>query len=222
MTDLTKTKKVYPIQSKKSVIVGEVLNAVTHGIGVGLSITALILLILKALQVNNTTALASFIVYGSSLILLFLASTLYHSLKFTRAAKYLQRFDHSSIYVLIAGTYTPFCLLGIGGSFGRGICIAIWAFAIGGIIIETFFLEKLSKISVFLYLAMGWAVIFTIRPLYESIGWGGIFFLVMGGVSYSLGTIFYRKKYNNLYHVLWHLFVLAGAIFMFFAVFYYL
>ena len=101
-------------------------------------------------------------------------------------------------------------------------CIAIWIFAVGGVIIEAFFLEKFSKISVFLYLAMGWVSIFTLKPLYESMGWGGIFYLFLGGLSYSLGTIFYKRKYHNFYHVIWHIFVLAGAIFMFLAIFKYL
>ena len=105
---------------------------------------------------------------------------------------------------------------------GLIFCIAIWVFAIGGVIIEAFFLEKFSKISVFLYLAMGWVSIFTLKPLYESMGWGGILYLFLGGLSYSLGTIFYKRKYHNFYHVVWHLFVLAGAIFMFLAVFKYL
>ena len=111
---------------------------------------------------------------------------------------------------------------GIGGQEGLTFCIAIWVFAIGGVIIEAFFLEKFSKISVFLYLAMGWVSIFTLKPLYESMGWGGIFYLFLGGLSYSLGTIFYKRKYHNFYHVIWHLFVLAGAIFMFLAIFKYL
>ena len=195
----TTLKKARKVQSIKSEIIGEVLNAVTHGIGVALAITALVLLLMKAVAVNNTTQIIAFSVYGASLILLFLASTLYHSFKFTKAAKVFQRIDHSSIYLLIAG-----------------------AFAIGGVIIEAFFLEKFSKISVFLYLAMGWVSIFTLKPLYESMGWGGILYLFLGGLSYSLGTIFYKRKYHNFYHVIWHLFVLAGAIFMFLAVFKYL
>ena len=145
----TTLKKARKVQSIKSEIIGEVLNAVTHGIGVALAITALVLLLMKAVAVNNTTQIIAFSVYGASLILLFLASTLYHSFKFTKAAKVFQRIDHSSIYLLIAGTYTPFCLIGIGGQQGLTFCIAIWAFAIGGVIIEAFFLEKFSKISVF-------------------------------------------------------------------------
>ena len=218
----TTLKKARKVQSIKSEIIGEVLNAVTHGIGVALAITALVLLLMKAVAVNNTTQIIAFSVYGASLILLFLASTLYHSFKFTKAAKVFQRSDHASIYLLIAGTYTPFCLIGIGGQQGLTFCIAIWAFAIGGVIIEAFFLEKFSKISVFLYLAMGWVSIFTLKPLYESMGWGGILYLFLGGLSYSLGTIFYKRKYHNFYHVIWHLFVLAGAVFMFLAVFKYL
>ena len=209
-------RKERKAQSIKSEIIGEVLNAVTHGIGVALAITALVLLLMKAVAVNNTTQIIA------SLILLFLASTLYHSFKFTKAAKVFQRIDHSSIYLLIAGTYIPFCLIGIGGQQGFIFCIAIWVFAIGGVIIEAFFLEKFSKISVFLYLAMGWVSIFTLKPLYESMGLGGILYLFLGGLSYSLGTIFYKRKYHNFYHVVWHLFVLAGAIFMFLAVFKYL
>ena len=182
-------RKERKAQSIKSEIIGEVLNAVTHGIGVALAITALVLLLMKAVAVNNTTQIIAFSVYGASLILLFLASTLYHSFKFTKAAKVSN--DRSLFDLLIiAGTYTPFCLIGIGGQQGFIFCIAIWVFAIGGVIIEAFFLEKFSKISVFLYLAMGWVSIFTLKPLYESMGWGGILYLFLGGLSYSLGTIF--------------------------------
>lgn len=218
------TNKKAPIstQTKRSIIVGEIFNAITHGIGAGLAIVALVLLLIKAIEVQNPTKIIAYSIYGSSLILLFLASTLYHSFKLTKAAKIFQRIDHTSIYLLIAGTYTPFCLIGIGGSFGLTLCIGIWLFAIGGMFIELFFLEKFSKVSVFLYLALGWMAIFTIRPLYESMGWGGILYLIAGGASYSLGTIFYKRKYHNFYHVIWHLFVLAGAIFMFLAVFRYL
>lgn len=219
---MSKTLTTHKIQSRKSLIVGEVLNAITHGIGVGLAITALVLLLLKAIQVQNPTQMIAYSIYGSSLILLFLASTLYHSFKLTRVGKIFQRIDHSSIYLLIAGTYTPFCMLGIGGDFGLGLCIAIWIFAIGGMAIEVFFLEQFAKFSVLLYLGLGWIALFTIRPLYETMGLGGIVYLVAGGLSYSLGTIFYKRKYHNFYHVVWHLFVLAGAIFMFLAVFKYL
>ena len=139
-------KKERKVQSIKSEIVGEVLNAVTHGIGVALAITALVLLLMKAVAVNNTTQIIAFSVYGASLILLFLASTLYHSFKFTKAAKVFQRIDHSSIYLLIAGTYTPFCLIGNGGQEGLTFCIAIWIFAVGGVIIEAFFLDRKSVV----------------------------------------------------------------------------
>lgn len=207
-------------QSRKSFITGEVFNAITHGIGVGLAITALVLLIVKAVQVHNATKLVAFIIYGISLIILFLASTLYHSLIFTKASKVFQKIDHSSIYALIAGSYTPLCLLGIGGKFGITMCVVIWIFSIVGMILEILFMEKFKKVSVFFYLILGWLVIFTIKPLYESMGTTGIVFLFLGGLSYTLGTIFYKKqKQSNWFHVVWHLFVLAGAIFMFFAIF---
>lgn len=216
------SKYMKKIQSKKSVILGEILNAVTHGLGVGLSIAGLIVLILKALNIQNQIAIISFTIYGSSMILLFLASTLYHSLKFTKLGKIMQRIDHSSIYALIAGTYTPFCLLGIKGSLGIAVCIFVWIFSIIGTVLEILFLNKMAKISVFLYLAIGWVAIFTIKPLYDTIGWNGLLFILLGGASYSIGTIFYSKKHNNLYHVIWHLFVLLGSFFMYIPVFLYL
>ena len=148
----TTLKKARKVQSIKSEIIGEVLNAVTHGIGVALAITALVLLLMKAVAVNNTTQIIAFSVYGASLIL-FISShrPLYHSFKFTKAAKVFQRIDHSSIYLLIAGTDTPFCLIGIGGQQGFIFCVAIWAFAIGGVIIEAFFLESSQNICLSLF-----------------------------------------------------------------------
>jgi len=207
--------------TKKYKITNEVLNAITHGIGFGLSIAGLIILLLKGVRLQSSIHIVSYALFGSGLILLFLMSTLYHSLIFTKAKRVFRIFDHSFIFVLIAGTYSPYCLLAIRGGLGLGLFIAIWVMAILGVIYKAIWLEKSSKISTIIYLIMGWLVVFAIRPLYANIGFHGILYLVLGGLAYSVGAFFYSKKHIKFMHVVWHLFVLFGAMMMYFSVLFY-
>ena len=210
--------------TKKYLIVNEVFNAVTHGIGFGLSVAGLILLIIKGVQLHSTAHVLSYIVYGVSLMLLFLSSTLFHSLIFTRAKKVFQVFDHCSIFFLIAGTYTPFCVLSMHGWLGKALLIGIWTLAIGGVVYKSLTLHKqatVSKISTIIYLIMGWLVVIALPQLLDTIGVTGVVLLVAGGISYSLGAGFYSMKKIRFMHVVWHLFVLLAAILMFFAVYLY-
>ena len=205
--------------SKKYQITNEVLNAVTHGIGVVLSIVGFIFLMQKA---NDALSYAAYIVYGISLLLLFLASTLYHSLIFTKAKKVLQVFDHCSIYLLIAGTYTPFCLLAIRGKLGIILLTVIWVSAVIGIIYKSLTLvhqTSVSKLSTILYNIMGWGVVIALPNLYQNLGLKGLLLLVAGGITYSLGSVFYSMKHKKFMHVVWHLFVMAGALLMFYAIY---
>ena len=193
--------------SKKYLIVNEVLNAVTHGIGAGLSIAGLVILLVKGARLGSPIHVVSYAIYGSMLILLFLSSTLFHSLIFTRAKKVFQVFDHSSIFLLIAGSYTPVCLI-----------------AIVGIVYKSLTLHKqetVKNISTIIYIVLGWLCIIAARPLYESLGFTGTALLVAGGVSYTLGAAFYSLKNVRFMHVVWHLFVMLAAILMYFSVLFY-
>ncbi|WP_206912161.1 hemolysin III [Enterococcus sp. DIV0840] len=207
--------------SKKYMILNEVLNAVTHGIGAGLSIAGLVILLVKGARLGSAAHVVSYAIYGSTLVLLFLASTLFHSLIFTRAKKVFQVFDHSSIFLLIAGSYTPFCLLSIKGWLGWLLFVLIWVMAISGVVYKSLTLHKqetVKNVSTIIYIIMGWLCITAAKPLYDSLGPTGIALLVAGGVSYTLGAAFYSLKSVRFMHVVWHLFVMLGAGFMFFSI----
>ncbi|ESK65399.1 PAQR family membrane homeostasis protein TrhA [Abiotrophia defectiva] len=213
-------KETLKLSYTKQVLI-EVLNAATHGIGALLSIIATVALILKGVQHGSHLEIVSYAIYGASLFLLFLNSTLYHSFSLTRYKDVFQKIDHSSIYLLIAGTYTPYLMVSIGGLAGYGFLALVWALAIGGIIFEVSAIGRWPKLSTFLYLGLGWLSVFIIYPLAQSIPLTGILLLALGGVTYSLGTIFYRMKDNKWMHIIWHLFVLGGAVFMFYSILYF-
>lgn len=213
-------KETLKLSYTKQVLI-EVLNAATHGIGALLSIIATVALILKGVQHGSHLEIVSYAIYGASLFLLFLNSTLYHSFSLTRYKEVFQKIDHSSIYLLIAGTYTPYLMVSIGGLAGYGFLALVWALAIGGIIFEVSAIGRWPKLSTFLYLGLGWLSVFIIYPLAQSIPLTGILLLALGGVTYSLGTIFYRMKNNKWMHIIWHLFVLGGAVFMFYSILYF-
>ena len=206
------------LNSKRYLVVNEILNALTHGIGVGLSIAGLVLLVIKGAQLGSPIHIVAYAIYGSSLILLFLASTLYHSLIFTKARKVFQVFDHSSIYILIAGTYTPFCLLTIQGWLGWTLFGIIWFMALLGVIYKSIWLSRKGKSATIIYIIMGWLCLIALKPLYLGLGLTGTILLAAGGVSYTIGAIFYSFKNIKYMHVVWHLFVLAGAALMFFSI----
>lgn len=210
-----------PTFTKKYLILNEVLNAVTHGIGVLLSIAGLVLLLMKGSQSGSTIELASYIVYGTSLILLYLCSTLYHSLSFTRVRKLFKIFDHSSIYVLIAGTYTPYYLVTIGGTLGWIMFGIVWIIALSGIIFKSVAVEKFPNVSTLVYIGMGLLCVFTFKPLYEGLGRNGLYLLIAGGAAYIIGTIFYSLRSVKYMHVVWHLFVLLGTGLMFLSILFY-
>lgn len=207
--------------TRRYLILNEVLNAVTHGIGFGLSIAGLVILLIKGARLDSSIHIISYAIYGSMMILLFLFSTLFHSLMFTRAKKVFQVFDHASIFLLIAGSYTPFCLLSIQGWLGWTLFILIWLLAISGIVYKSLTLHKketLSKISTLIYINMGWLCVIAFKPLIASLGFWGTFLLASGGVSYTVGALFYSIKSVRFMHVVWHLFVMLGAGLMYFSV----
>ncbi|WP_225744071.1 hemolysin III family protein [Marinilactibacillus sp. Marseille-P9653] len=207
--------------SRGYLIWNEVLNAITHGLGVILSITGLIFLVRKGLEMGGVVEVTSYIVYGTTLILLYLCSTLYHSLTFTKAKQFFRVLDHCSIFLLIAGTYTPYTLITISGRLGILLTVMIWSIALLGVIYKTVWFKKFQGLSVWLYIIMGWISLFFLNYLYQGLGTTGFIWLVAGGLSFTVGAIFYRMKYVKFMHVVWHLFVLAGTVCMFFSIYLY-
>ena len=202
----------------------EILNSITHGIGVLLSIAGLVLLLVFAATTGygDVWKFVSFSIYGVSLIVLFTASTLYHSIQNKRIKGFLNIFDHAAIFVLIAGTYTPFTLVSLRGPWGWSIFGVIWGLAIAGVVFKLFFYtDRLRMLSAAIYLMMGWIVLVAIRPLIQEVPVGGLYWLLAGALFYSLGVVFYIRRQNRFNHVIWHLFVLAGAISHFFSIFFY-
>lgn len=204
--------------SRRYQIVNEVLNAVTHGIGVGLSIAGLVLLVIRGVQLGGAMRITAYSLYGALLVIFYLASTLFHSLVFTRASHLFQIFDHCAIYLLIAGTYTPYCLVVIKGALGWTIFGVIWAMAILGVIYKSLWLGKYQKLSTIIYVVMGWFCVLGFKPLYNGLGIHGFILLVLGGVAFTLGAVIYSFKGIKFGHVIWHLFVLLGTILMYFSV----
>lgn len=206
-----KTKRVYSTRE-------EIANAITHGIGAALAIAALVLLIVFAAIKGNVWHVVSFTVYGSTLVLLYFASTLYHSLTNLRAKGLFHKFDHISIYLLIAGTYTPFCLTALRGWIGWTVFGIVWSCAILGAVVKSISVGKHVMMSTILYVLMGWVILIAIKPLYEAMPYNGFLLLVAGGVSYTLGTIFFIRDQVKYNHSVWHLFVLGGSVLHFFSV----
>ncbi|MGD6803248.1 hemolysin III family protein [Rossellomorea vietnamensis] len=196
----------------------EIANAVTHGIGFLLSIPALVLLILAAVEKGTAWHIVSYTIFGVTMLLLYLFSTLLHSFKPSRIKKLFAILDHSAIYLLIAGTYTPFMLVSFRTPLGWTIFGIIWGLAIAGVVFKCYFVDRYQIISTIVYLLMGWMIIIAVKPLYEILSPTGFLLLLTGGIFYSIGAVFYvwnKLPYN---HAIWHLFVLAGSTFMFLCV----
>ncbi len=196
----------------------EVANAITHGIGAVLAIASLVVLVVLAVHQGTIWHVVSFSIYGSTLVLLYFSSTLYHSLARTRARKLFHKFDHISIYLLIAGTYTPFCLTALRGWIGWTVFGIVWSCAILGAILKSIAVGKRVLLSTILYVSMGWIILMVIKPLFNAISFHGFLLLVAGGVSYTLGTIFFIRDNVKYNHSVWHLFVLGGSILHFFSI----
>ncbi|PMM38740.1 PAQR family membrane homeostasis protein TrhA [Vibrio splendidus] len=197
-------------------------NAITHGLGVVLGVVGLILLLIRAFDYQaDMLTVASMTVYGSSIILLFLASTLYHSITTEKTKRLLKTLDHCAIYLLIAGSYTPFLLVGLRTPLAMGLMAVIWGIALVGIIMKIAFVYRFKRLSLFIYLAMGWLSLIVVYQLAMNINIGGLVLLAVGGVIYSLGVIFYVAKRIPYNHAIWHLFVLAGCACHFFAIYLY-
>lgn len=199
----------------------EIANAVTHGIGALLSAAALALLVVFASMYGNAWSIVSFSIYGATLILLYLFSTLYHSFQNPRVKAIFKILDHSAIYLLIAGTYTPFTLVTLRGALGWTIFGIIWGLAVLGIVLKAFFVKRFKLLSTISYVLMGWVIIIAMKPLISSLPMNGVILLVSGGILYTVGAIFYMWKKLPYNHAVFHLFVLGGSICHFSSILFY-
>jgi len=200
---------------------GDILaNAITHGIGAVLAIVGAIVLIAASTR-GTASLVASCTIFSITLVLVYVCSTLYHSLVRTRARHVFHILDHSAIYLLIAGTYTPFTLITLRGSLGWTIFGIEWGLAVAGVVFKSFAVGRFEVASALVYLAQGWFVVVAVVPLVHALGWHGIFWLGAGGVAYTLGIVFFALDRLRYFHALWHLFVLAGSVAHYLAIFFY-
>lgn len=203
---------------RKQSLQEEFANSITHGFGVLFSIVAISLLVTFSILNGSTIEIVSSSVFGASILFLYTFSTLYHAVQNEKVKSWLRTFDHIGIYFLIAGTYTPFLLLTVGGTLGWVFFSIIWSLALFGLIFKIFFTHKFKKASLILYLGMGWMAVFLVKPLYTNLDPSILSLIVAGGLSYTLGTIFYTRPSMRFAHTIWHLFVLAGTVFHFISI----
>ncbi|MBY0345450.1 MAG: hemolysin III family protein [Neisseriaceae bacterium] len=206
--------KSQPYQTKLE----EFFNALTHASGIGLSIAALVLMVIFSMAQHSVTKVVGCALFGGSLVIMYTASTLYHSMKVGRAKRAFKFIDHVSIYGVIAGTYTPTVLVILHGDWGWTLFGLVWGLALAGLLFKLLFLGRFEVLSVSIYVGMGWLAIIAIEPLYHALPLGGLLWLLAGGLSYTVGVIFYVMDRVRFAHSLWHLFVMGGSICHFFLV----
>ena len=199
----------------------ELFNSISHGSGVLFAITALVLISVFAARTGDAWKIVSGVIYGVSLVVLFTASTLYHAFPNGKVKEVFEIMDHSAIFILIAGSYTPFTLVCLRGPVGWTIFGIVWGLTLVGIIYKIFFVNKFVIFSTLIYIFMGWLIVFAMAQLAESLPTAGLFWLVLGGVLYTLGTPFYIIRKIPFHHGIWHLFVLGGSISHFITVLFY-
>lgn len=213
MAQLTADQSSY---SKKE----EFLNSISHGLGVLLSIPATLLLVHKALVKGTTIELISYIIFGISMFCLYAASTIYHAWPTHKSL--LKKIDHSSIFLMIAGTYTPVALIAIGGKSGWIVFFVEWGLALFGILFKMYFVHRFARLSLLIYLGMGWLAIVFYQPMLDYITMNGFLLLLAGGLCYTIGTYFYRNKKIPYNHAIWHVFVMGGSLFMYLTIYLYM
>lgn len=213
---------MFKVVQKKPAKGEEIGNFITHTVGTALSLIGIVILVLRAVSLKSPVRIVSFSIFGVTLILLYLSSSLYHGLtiisKSQRVYKVFRIFDHSSIFLLIAGTYTPFSLVTLRGPVGLKMFVAIWSIAIIGIILKSIFIGRFPVLFTAMYILMGWLIISVIKPLIASLPKTGILFLFLGGFFYTFGVIFYAAQKLKFNHFIWHFFVILGSIFHYFAI----
>lgn len=197
-----------------------IANSVTHGVGAALALAGAIVLVLSATGGSDWQRV-SCSVFGGTLVLVYVCSTLYHSLVRTRARHALRIIDHAAIYLLIAGTYTPFVLVPLRGRLGWLLFGIVWSLAVAGVVFKSFAVNRFAIASVVVYLGMGWLAVFAMRSLLHALTWHGIFWIALGGLFYTAGIVFYAFDRLSYFHAFWHLFVLAGSTCHYFAVLFY-
>lgn len=225
MSNIEENKEVELLLTNRYTLKEEIANCVSHGIGVIFSIVALVLLLVYSISESNVTAIVAFSIYGATGIFLYLASTLYHSFRVEGVKRILRIFDHSSIYLYIAGCYTPIALLGMEGGWRIGVIVSVWLIAVGGVtfkILTYKSYEKYKRFSLAIYLAMGWIAVLTIKPLLDNLPLPFLMYLLAGGLVYTVGTVFYAFKKIPYNHAIWHLFVLGGTVVHFIGMYKYL
>ncbi len=199
-------------------IIEEIWHAISHGVGLALSIAGLTIMVAFASMKGSAISIVSTAIFGTTLILLYGSSTLYHAVTHHDIKQRFQQFDHASIYLLIAGSYTPITLVSLGGAWGWSIFSAVWLIAGLGIYLTFVYPRRFEKLSLFLYVMMGWIIVIAIKPLLASMESGGLWLLLAGGLSYTVGVVFYVWEKLPFNHAIWHLFVLGGSILHFFMV----
>jgi len=199
----------------------ELINSITHGLGALLGIAGTAVAIVWAALFGNVFSVVSAAIYGATLIILYVMSTLYHAFTNKTAKRVFRIFDHCSIFLLIAGTYTPFTLVTLNGALGWTIFGIIWGFTILGIVLNAVSLEKFKIFSMICYIAMGWLIVIAAKPVVVALGWGAVSWLLIGGICYTVGAVFYAMKKIKYMHGIWHLFVLAGSILHYFCILFY-
>jgi len=195
----------------RSITADEVANTLTHGFGLVGSVLGFVILLLLAIVRGGTWQILGCAIYGATLVCLYAASTFYHGVSSPRAKRLLHVFDHCAIYLLIAGTYTPFLLVNLHGSWGWSLFAAIWSFAVAGILFKLWFTDRFPVLSVSAYVAMGWLGVIAARQVNAHVPLTGIVWIILGGAAYSIGVIFYACKKIPHHHVIWHLLVLTGS-----------
>ena len=206
-------------QQEKPYSAGEELaHSITHGIGIFIGIAVLVLLVVFSSLRKGVWEIVSCAVYGTTFILLYMGSTLYHALRHPRAKQVMKAVDHAAIYLLIAGTYTPYALAPLRGGLGWTIFGAIWGCALVGILFKIFFTGRFRAVSLFSYLFMGWFCLIAVKPLYRELSTAGFLLLAAGGICYTVGAVFYASKSLKWSHAIWHLFVLLGSLCHFFSI----
>ena len=193
-------------------VMEEIANSITHGLGFGLSVAGLTILVVLASMEGDPWRITSFAIYGSSLTILYLVSTLYHSLTHSRTKAIFRRLDHSAIYLLIAGTYTPVILISLRTTWVLYLLPVVWTMAIIGIYIKIFYIHRYERLTLAFYIFMGWMALIAVKPLFHAIPIESFIWIIVGGFSYTCGVIFYSWIRLPYHHTIWHIFVLVGSI----------
>jgi len=198
----------------------ELANSITHGIGLALSMGGFVVLLVLAAVRGTAWQIVGCAIYGTTLVCVYAASTLYHGIPLPHFRRILRILDHSAIYLLIAGTYTPFLLVNLRGAWGWSLLGVVWALAMAGIVFKVWFVDRFQILSTVIYIAMGWLALIAVKPLIRAVPIAGIIWLVAGGLLYTIGVLFFACKRVPYHHAIWHIFVMAGSICHFLAVWY--